>query len=36
VLEHALSKEVVAPPPIVPEPKTKTPQVGPDAPRAIH
>jgi ATP-dependent Lon protease len=36
VLEHALSKEVVAPPPIVPEPKTKTPHVGPDAPRAIH
>jgi ATP-dependent Lon protease len=36
VLEHALSKEVVAPPPIVPEPKTKTPHAGPDAPRAIH
>jgi ATP-dependent Lon protease len=36
VLEHALSKEVVGPPPIVPEPKTKTPHVGPDAPRAIH
>src|SRR6202035_5468467 len=35
VLEHALSKEVVAPPPIVPEPKPKT-HVGPDAPRAIH
>src|ERR1700736_4761984 len=35
VLEHALSKEVVAPPPIVPEPKPK-PHVGPDAPRAIH
>ena len=34
VLEHALSKEVVAPPPIVPEPQPKT--VGPDAPRAIH
>ena len=34
VLEHALSKEVVAPPPIVPEPQPK--RVGPDAPRAIH
>jgi ATP-dependent Lon protease len=34
VLEHALSKEVVAPPPIVPEPQPKT--VGPNAPRAIH
>src|SRR3984893_6044380 len=36
VLEHALSKESVTPPPIVPEPKTKTQHVGPDAPRAIH
>jgi ATP-dependent Lon protease len=34
VLEHALSKEVVAPPPIVPDPKPKS--VGPNAPRAIH
>jgi ATP-dependent Lon protease len=34
VLEHALSKEVVAPPPIVPDPQPK--RVGPDAPRAIH
>jgi len=34
VLEHALSKEVVAPPPIVPQPQPKT--VGPNAPRAIH
>ncbi len=34
VLEHALSKEVVAPPPIVPEPQPKT--VGPNVPRAIH
>ena len=34
VLEHALSKEVVAPPPVVPEPQPK--RVGPDAPRAIH
>ncbi len=33
VLEHALSKEVVAPP-IVPEPKPKS--VGPESPRAIH
>jgi ATP-dependent Lon protease len=36
VLEHALSKEIVAPPPIVPEPKPKPARVGPDAPRAIH
>jgi ATP-dependent Lon protease len=36
VLEHALSKEVVAPPPVVPEPKPKPARVGPDAPRAIH
>ena len=34
VLEHALSKEVVAPPPVVPDPQPKT--VGPNAPRAIH
>jgi ATP-dependent Lon protease len=34
VLEHALSKEVVAPPPIVPDPQPKT--VGPNVPRAIH
>jgi ATP-dependent Lon protease len=34
VLEHALSKEVVAPPPVVPDPKPKS--VGPNAPRAIH
>jgi ATP-dependent Lon protease len=35
VLEHALSKEAVAPPPpIVPDPQPK--RVGPDAPRAIH
>jgi ATP-dependent Lon protease len=34
VLEHALSKEVVAPPPIVPDPQPKT--TGPNAPRAIH
>jgi ATP-dependent Lon protease len=34
VLEHALSKEVVAPPPIVPDPKPKT--TDPSAPRAIH
>ncbi len=33
VLEHALSKEAVAPP-IVPEPKPKT--VGGESPRAIH
>jgi ATP-dependent Lon protease len=34
VLEHALSKEVVAPPPIVPEPQPK--RIDPNAPRAIH
>jgi ATP-dependent Lon protease len=34
VLEHALSKEVVAPPPIVPEPQPNT--ATPNAPRAIH
>jgi ATP-dependent Lon protease len=35
VLEHALSKEVVAPP-IVPQPEPKQKHVGPDSPRAIH
>ena len=35
VLEHALSKESVAPP-IVPQPDSKTKQVGPASPRAIH
>jgi ATP-dependent Lon protease len=35
VLEHALSKEVVAPP-IVPQPEPKQKRVGPDSPRAIH
>jgi ATP-dependent Lon protease len=35
VLEHALSKEVVAPP-IVPQPEPKQKRVGPDIPRAIH
>jgi ATP-dependent Lon protease len=35
VLEHALSKEVVAPP-VVPEPQSKQKRVGPDTPRAIH
>jgi ATP-dependent Lon protease len=34
VLEHALSKDPVGLPPIVPEPQSKT--VGPNAPRAIH
>ncbi|HEY8716476.1 MAG TPA: endopeptidase La [Candidatus Acidoferrum sp.] len=34
VLEHALSKEVIAPPPIVPEPQPKA--ATPNAPRAIH
>jgi ATP-dependent Lon protease len=34
VLEHALLKDVVAPPPIVPEPQPKT--ATPNAPRAIH
>jgi len=33
VLEHALSKEVVAPP-VVPEPKPKS--IGPESPRAVH
>jgi len=35
VLEHALSKEVVAPP-IVPQPEPKPKRVGPESPRAIH
>jgi ATP-dependent Lon protease len=35
VLEHALSKEAVAPP-VVPQPESKQKRVGPDAPRAIH
>ena len=35
VLEHALSKEAVAPP-IVPQPEPKPKRVGPDSPRAIH
>jgi ATP-dependent Lon protease len=35
VLEHALSKESVAPP-IVPQPEPKPKGVGPESPRAIH
>ncbi len=35
VLEHALSKDVVAPP-IVPQPEPKPKRVGPESPRAIH
>jgi ATP-dependent Lon protease len=35
VLEHALSKDVVAPP-VVPQPQEKQKRVGPDTPRAIH
>ncbi len=35
VLEHALSKEAVAPP-VVPQPEPKQKRVGPDGPRAIH
>jgi ATP-dependent Lon protease len=35
VLEHALSKNVVAPP-IVPQPEPKPKRVGPESPRAIH
>ena len=35
VLEHALSKEVVAPA-IVPQPEPKQKRTGPDSPRAIH
>ncbi|MGB7283532.1 MAG: endopeptidase La [Candidatus Acidiferrum sp.] len=35
VLEHALSKEAVAPP-IVPHPEPKPKRVGPESPRAIH
>ena len=35
VLEHALSKEAVAPP-IVPQPEPKPKRVSPDTPRAVH
>jgi ATP-dependent Lon protease len=35
VLEHALSKEVVAPP-VVPQREEKQKRIGPDSPRAIH
>ncbi|MGB8662782.1 MAG: endopeptidase La [Candidatus Acidiferrum sp.] len=35
VLEHALSKDVMAPP-IVPHPEPKPKRVGPESPRAIH
>ncbi|HXJ03697.1 MAG TPA: endopeptidase La [Candidatus Acidoferrum sp.] len=35
VLEHALSKNAVAPP-IVPHPESKPKRVGPESPRAIH
>jgi len=35
VLEHALSKDAVAPP-IVPQPESKPKRVGPESPRAIH
>src|ERR1700689_1314087 len=35
VLEHALSKDVVAPP-IVPQPEPKAKSLGPESPRAIH
>ena len=35
VLEHALSKNAVAPP-IVPQPESKPKRVGPESPRAIH
>jgi len=35
VLEHALSREVVAPP-VVPQPEPKPKRVGPDVPRAVH
>jgi len=35
VLEHALSKEVVAPP-VVPQPEEKQKRTGPDVPRAVH
>ncbi len=35
VLEHALSKDAVAPP-IVPQPEPKPKRVGPESPRAIH
>jgi ATP-dependent Lon protease len=35
VLEHALSKDVVAPP-AVPQPEEKPKRAGPDVPRAVH
>jgi hypothetical protein len=35
VLEHALSKDAVAPP-IVPHPEPKPKRVGGESPRAIH
>jgi ATP-dependent Lon protease len=35
VLEHALSKEVVAPP-AMPQPEEKQKRAGPDVPRAVH
>jgi hypothetical protein len=35
VLEHALSKEAVAPP-IVPQPGPKAKSIGGESPRAIH
>jgi ATP-dependent Lon protease len=35
VLEHALSKDAVAPP-IVPQPEPQKKNLGPDSPRAIH
>jgi ATP-dependent Lon protease len=35
VLEHALSKDAIAPP-IVPQPEPKPKRVGPESPRAIH
>jgi ATP-dependent Lon protease len=35
VLEHALSKDVVAPP-VVPQREEKQKRIGPDSPRAIH
>ncbi len=35
VLEHALSKDPIAPP-VVPQPEPKPKRVGPESPRAIH
>ncbi len=35
VLEHALSKDVMAPP-IIPHPEPKPKRIGPESPRAIH